>query len=196
MRYIIFPLLIILSFVSGPLTVAKAEPAAPFGLTWGASVEDLKSSGINLQRRVSDKSGVRFAATKLPKALSDLGETVLSFGSDNKLHKIEAIGEDVTNDPAGTRLKVRYTALARALTGKYGKGVARHEIQEPWIRPNDFLNGIYRGSSHHYTDFTGENVTVRLTIRASRRGVSNYVLIFQHKKFLSSSGPLLDSDAL
>ena len=196
MRILICPLVFILSVLPGPFTAAVADEAAPFGLTWGSAVEQLKASGINLQRRQSDGSGVRFSATSLPKALSDMGEAILSFGNNDKLHKIEAISEDVTNDPAGTRLKARYAALSRALTGKYGKGVARHEILEPWTRPNDFLTGIYRGSSHWHTDFTGANVTIRLEIRASRRGISNYVLTFQHKETPRGNAPLQDKDVL
>ena len=121
--------------------------------------------------------------------------TIFAIG---QLHKIEAIGEDVVNDPDGTRLKARYAALSRALTRKKisGKGVTRHEIREPWTRPNDFLTGIYRGSSHYYTNFTGENIAVRLEIRASRRGVSNYVLIYQHKRAPRGNELLPEKDFL
>ena len=109
---------------------------------------------------------------------------------------IEAIGEDVVNDPSGERLKLRYAALSRSLTSKYGPGVSRHEVQEPWTRRNDFLTGIYRGSSHHYTDFSGQNVSIRLAIRASRRGVSNYVLIFQHVMPKPGNGAVPEKDVL
>ena len=196
MRYLTFTLLLSLFVLSASYSSARAESPAPFGLTWGASVEDLKAADIRLQMRISDQSGMRFAATKLPRALSDLGETILSFGNDDRLHRIEAIGEDVVNDPSGERLKVRYAALSRSLTTKYGPGVARHEIQEPWTRRNDFLTGIYRGSSHHYTDFTGQNVKIRLAIRASRRGVSNYVLIFQHIMPKPGNGAIPEKDVL
>jgi hypothetical protein len=196
MRFLIYPLVVILSVPCGLISAALADEGAPFGLTWGVTAKKLEASGVKLQSRQSDDSGVRFATTSLPKALSDLGEAILSFGNNDRLHKVEAIGEDVTGDPAGTRLKARYAALSRALTAKYGKGVARHEILEPWTRPNDFLTGIYRGSSHQYTDFTGENVTVRLKIRASRRGISNYVLIFQHKKTPRGNERLPEKDVL
>jgi len=186
-----------LAVLAGPSGAAlAADDGAPFGLSWGVSAEQLEASGIKLQRRSPDESGGRFATTNLPKALSDLGEAILSFGNDNKLHKIEAISEDVIGDPDGTRLKARYAALTRALTSKYGQGVIRHEIVEPWTRPDDFLTGIYRGSSHYYTDFAGETVTVRLEIRATRRGISNYALIFQHKKTPRGNGLVPEKDVL
>ncbi|MDA1327091.1 MAG: hypothetical protein O3C34_20420 [Proteobacteria bacterium] len=196
MRFLIYPLVLILSVLSGPFAAALAEPEAPFGLTWGVSVEQVQASGVRLQLRLPDNSGVRFAAANLPKALSDLGEAILSFGNNNKLHKIEAISEDVVNDPEGLRLKARYAALSRALTSKYGQGVIHHEIVEPWTLPDDFLTGIYRGSSHYYTDFTGENVTVRLEIRASRRGISNYAVTFQHMKAPRGNGLQREKDVL
>lgn len=196
MRLSICPLILICTALTGPFAAALADDRAPFGLTWRASVEEVKATGTKLQRRLPDKSGVRFAATSLPKALSDLGVAILSFGNDDKLHRIEGISEDVINDPDGARLKVRYDALSRALTKKYGKGVTRHEIHEPWTRPNDFLTGIYRGNSYHYTDFTGVDVTVRLEIRASRRGISNYALIFQYKKSPGGNESLPEGDVL
>ena len=196
MRILIYPLIVILSVLLGPFAAAVADDKAPFGLSWGDSEGKVKASGVELQARSSEDSGVRFAATNLLKPLSDLGEAILSFGNNDQLHKIEAIGEDVVNDPDGTRLKTRYTALSRALTAKYGKGVARHEIAEPWTRPNDFLTGIYRGTSHHYTNFAGANVTVRLEIRATRRGVSNYALVYQYKKTPRGNGLLPDKDVL
>lgn len=182
MRRLICPLVVFFTALSGCLGAAHAGEEAPFGLEWRASVEDVRATGVRLQPRQSGASGVRYAAFDLPKALSDLGETILSFGNNNELHKIEAISEDVLNDPEGTRLKARYAALSRALTSKYGQGVVHHEIREPWTRPDDFLTGIYRGSSHYYTVFKAENVTIRLEIRASRRGISNYALVFQHSK--------------
>lgn len=182
--------------LSGGCAPAAAGEEAPFGLVWGASVEKLESLGIRLLPRHSDASGVRYAAKGLPKALSDLGETILSFGRNNKLHRIEAIGEDILNDPDGTRLKTRYEALSRALTSKYGPGVVRHEIVAPWTRPDDFVTGIYRGDSHYYTDFAADNVTVRLEIRATRRDVSNYALIFQYKEPSGRNQPLPDKDVL
>jgi hypothetical protein len=196
MRLSVIPVVLALFVLSGPFAGVSAEERAPFGLAWGASVEHLKAAGVVLQRRNSDQSGVRFAATSLPKALSDMGEAILSFGGNNRLHKIEAIGEDVTGDPDGRRMKARYAALSRALAGKYGQGVSRHEILEPWTRPNDFLTGIYRGGSHWYTDFTGKNVSIRLQIRATRRGISKYVLIFQHKEIRPGNERLPERDVL
>ena len=182
--------------LAGSSGAVQAETPAPFGLTWGASVAEVRAAGVVLQRRNSDQSGVRLAANKLPKPLSDLGETILSFGNNDQLQKIEAIGEDVSNDPSGTRLKARYAALARALASKYGNGKSRHEIRMPFDRQNDFLMGIHRGFSHWYTDYVGDNVTVRLEIRASRRGISNYVLTFEHKKTQQGNRSLQDKDAL
>lgn len=180
MRHSVVPLVVVLSVVLAPFTAAFADDGAPFGLSWGMSAGALEATGVPLQPRLSDESGVRYATTNLPKALSDMGEAILSFGNDNRLHKIEAISEDVVQDPTGARLKARYAELSRALTAKYGEGTVHHKISEPWTRPEDFLTGIYRGRSHYYTDFTGPNVTVRLEIRSSRRGISNYALIFQH----------------
>lgn len=196
MRLALYPLILLLAVVSGPFAAALADEKAPFGLFWGDSAELVKASGVQLRALPSDKSGERFAASNLPKALADLGAVILSFGNNNRLHKIEAVSEDFVNDPDGARLKARYRELSGALTAKYGRGVVRHEIPEPWTRPNDFLTGIYRGSSHYYTEFFGQNVTVRLEIRAIRSGISNYALIFQYKTTARGREQLREKDVL
>lgn len=196
MRIPLVALLFIAAAAFLPFRPALADSAAPFGLVWGMSVEKLEASGVRLQPRPRDASGERYATTSLPRPLDDLGETLLSFGTNDKLHRIEAVSKDVLNDPEGTRLKARYAELSRALASKYGKGDVHHEIVAPWTRPDDFLTGIYRGRSTYYTDFSAENVTVRLEIRASRRGISNYALTFQYREKPRGREPLPEKDIL
>ena len=182
MRLFALPLILVFYFLTAPFTVSLADESAPFGLTWGVSTAKLEASGVKLSQRPPDASGQRFAATNLPKALTDLQEVILSFGSDGRLHKVEAISNDFRHDLDGKRLKARYAALSRALAAKYGNGEVHHQISEPWTRPIDFLIGIHLGSSTYYTNFASKGVTVRLEIRASRRDVGRYALVFQYKE--------------
>ena len=182
MRFPVLSLVLLLALFTLPGTPVRADESAPFGLKWGISTEALKDSGVRLSPRPRDESGQRFAATQLPKALTDLKEVILSFGNDDKLHKVEAVSEDFRWDLDGTRVKARYNALSRALAAKYGKGETHHEINEPWTRPDNFLIGIHLGSSHYYTVFDSKTVKVRLEIRASRRDVGNYAIVFDYRE--------------
>ncbi len=174
----------------------RAEDSAPFGLTWGISAQKLKEAGVRLSARPQDESGLRYAATNLPKALADLKEVILSFGFDDRLHKVEAVSNDVRYDLDGTRLKARYESLSRALTAKYGKGEVHHRVNEPWTRPDDFLMGIHLGSSTYYTIFNARNVTVRLEIRASRRDVGSFVLTFRYREPVQDPNLSREKDVL
>lgn len=172
--------LIAVAWLSMPPVAAANEPA-PFGLTWGMSVDALRRSGVQLYERAPDESGRRFSVFRLPTMLDDLEEVVLSFGMNDKLHRIEAISNDFRYDADGTRLKARYRALGSALAAKYGSGKQTHDVNKPWDRPKDFLMGIQLGSSRWFSDFEGEQVAVHLEITARRSDVGKYILIYRHK---------------
>lgn len=160
---------------------ALADSTAPFGLTWGMTLQALESRGVGVRPLFSDGPDTRVAVRNLPKMLSDTDEAILSFGADNRLRRIEARSIDFRHDSDGARLKARYNALSRALTAKYGKGETHHDIAITWRKPTDFLMGLYRGASTYYSTFAGTEVAVRLEIRATRRFVGHYVLIFEYK---------------
>jgi hypothetical protein len=171
---------LVLSFltVSHPV---RAESSAPFGLTWGMNLEALEALGIESRPLFTEGPDSRVVVRKLPKMLGDMAEATLWFGPDDRLHRIESRGVDVRHDEDGSRLKARYNALSRALSQKYGKGETRHEIFAAWTKPSDFLMGIYRGDTKYYTLFTSKDVDVRLEIRATRRFVGHYLLVFDYK---------------
>jgi hypothetical protein len=196
MRFQTPSLVLLLVLLFFPVLPAHADESAPFGLKWGISVEELRNTGVRLYPRPRDESGERFAATNLPKALDDLKEVILSFGNDDKLHKVEAVSEDFRWDLDGTRVKARYNALSRALAAKYGKGETHHAINEPWTRPDNFLIGIHLGSSHYYTTFDSKTVKVRLEIRASRRDVGNYAIVFRYREPPPASDLSREKDVL
>jgi len=167
---------------------AAADESAPFGLTWGMSVEKLREAGVQLRPLQDDETGRRYSTHDLPKLLGDIDEVILSFGGNDRLYRIEAISRDYLHDLDGSRTRARYEALSRALAAKYGAGKETHDINKPWDSPEHFLMGINLGSSRYYTDFEGKNVAVRLTIKAKRRDIGTYVLIYRHKELAKRSG--------
>lgn len=167
---------------------AAADESAPFGLTWGMSVEKLREAGVQLRPLQADETGRRYSAHDLPKMLGDIEEVILSFGGNDRLYRIEAISQDYLHDDDGSRIKARYEALSRSLAAKYGAGKETHVINKPWDSPEHFLMGIKLGSSRYYTNFEGKNVAVRLAIKAKRRDTGTYVLVYRHKELAKRSG--------
>jgi hypothetical protein len=65
---------------------AHSEPDAPFGLTWGAGVEDVRKIGVELKEaQKNTEFGAAYAASKLPKVLGDQEATLLFFGFNDRL---------------------------------------------------------------------------------------------------------------
>ena len=184
-----FPNLLLIALLNVfVLSPAVAQDDAPFGLTWGMSVEQLREAGVRLRALQADETGTRYSTGDLPKMLADLDEVVLSFGRNNKLYRVEAVSRDFLHDIDGSRVKARYEALSRALAAKYGAGKVTHDINRPWDRAEHFLMGLYLGSSRYYTDFASPNVSVRLAIEAKRRDTGIYVLTYLNKELERRSG--------
>lgn len=184
-----FPKLLLIALLNAFVpTLAAADEEAPFGLSWGMPVEQLREAGVNLRALQADDTGARYSTSDLPKMLADLDEAILSFGRNNRLHRVEAVSRDFLHDTDGSRVKERYEALSRTLAAKYGAGKVTHDIDKPWDRPEHFLMGLNLGSSRYHTDFESRKIAVRLAIKAKRRDIGVYVLIYRNKDLERRSG--------
>lgn len=184
-----FPKILLITLLSiFTLSPAAAQEEAPFGLSWGMSVGQLREAGVQLRALQADETGARYSTGDLPKMLADLDEVILSFGRNDRLYRVEAVSRDFLHDIDGSRIKPRYDALSRALAAKYGAGKVTHDINKPWDRPEHFLMGLYLGSSRYHTGFEGRNVSVRLAIEAKRRDTGVYVLTYLNKELERRSG--------
>ncbi|MGE0063839.1 MAG: hypothetical protein AB7T86_17385 [Xanthobacteraceae bacterium] len=163
------------------LSTASAEDG-PFGLKWGSSVEEIRTSGVELKDFSSSEFGRSFVATKLNKALSDQDTTLLSFGYDNKLWRIVAVSRSYENDPYGNSVKSRYKELSDVLSSKYGKGKTSHHLgRSIYSEPQYFLAGIRGGDSNWFTNFDAGRVFIQLGLSASDSSTGRWRMIFEHK---------------
>jgi hypothetical protein len=159
-----------------------SKDAAPLGLTWAMSLAEAKTLGIDLKPQEGLAFGNSFVARKLPKALSDLGTVIVSFGYDDKLWRVVALSEDFSNDPYGTRVIARYDELTRILADKYGKGVSQqHNEPNQFMKGTDFLYNIKSGKSWQYTDFETSGLKVQLAIGATDTSTGYWRIIFTNK---------------
>ena len=179
--YIIFTL----AFVSSS---AHSEPDAPFGLTWGAGVEDARKIGVELKETGKNTEfGVAYTASKLPKVLSDQETTLLFFGFNDRLWRILAASKSVSNNPYGTTVKDRYQELVSILAEKYGKPSSFHKLGDSiYSQPEHFLAGIRGGNSSWFSNFNTSELDVQLGIRATDSSTANWVLIFENKALKKS----------
>lgn len=166
--------------------IVTASPAqilgeAPFGLKWGLSAAEVLALGVGLEDKSDGEYGTDYLASRLPKTLSDVEHVILQFGSNDRLWRIVAASREFPNDPYGTKLLSRYDELEQILAEKYGPGTLTHEIDKDlWKDPDEFLMGVLKGRSWHYTTYKSEPVAIELSVRATDADSGYYVIIYKH----------------
>lgn len=183
-RLIAFSLLAVMAFASplAPATAQMAPDQGPLGLTWSMPVDQVKALGAELKDLPITDYGVSFVATKLPRVLSDQEATIVSFGYNDKLWRIVAVGKAFSNDPAGTNLKLRYQELLAALAEKYGKPSTVHSLGDSiYQEPQYFLAGIHGGRTSWYSNFSTQNLTIQLNLSADDSSTGRWRIIYEEK---------------
>jgi hypothetical protein len=162
------------------LPADAVENSAPFGLAWGASLEELRVLGIDLQAMPSKEYGEGFVAQKLPKALSDQESALLFFGFDDKLWRVVAISRKFENDPQGAAVKARYQELLTSLTDKYGKPQSVHSLGDSiFSQPAYFISGIRDGRSFWYSNLANADVKVQIAIHGESNDIGRWTIYYE-----------------
>ncbi|MBX9759371.1 MAG: hypothetical protein K2Y29_11400 [Beijerinckiaceae bacterium] len=170
-------------FFSVIAPMAAMAQEAPFGLQWGATIEEVRATGVDLKEDNGKQFGLSFYATKIPKVLSDQEASYLSFGFNNKLWRVVAIGKIVDNEPFGHAVKQRYDELVEALAPKYGSPLRVHRLGESIYRePRYFVSGLRGGDSVWYSDFTNTSVFVQASIVGTSSSAARWRIIFEDTK--------------
>jgi hypothetical protein len=140
-------LYLLVSFFAVLPTSSFAGGEALFGLTFGASSEQVKMTvpAMALTQREGIFSYYRTA--DVPKGLSNVDFYQLIFAND-KLVKVYAASKDVTNDVYGNEGKKRFADLRSALIAKYGKPAT--ELQDTGMK-------LYKDAEEFYQclNYTG-----------------------------------------
>lgn len=176
----LFLLLVLQLLLPGRLVGSEAD--APFGLTWGATAEEIKALGVELKPSEAADFGASFIASKLPRSISGQEGTVLSFGHDNRLWRVAAISVPFANDPYGIAAKERYQELVAVLGEKYGKGHSVEQVAEGYFsEPKHFVYGISQGESQWFTNFENPDLFVQLGLYAPNLSDLRWRLIYENK---------------
>ena len=93
--------------------------AAPFGLEWGMSKEQVTAMGVELTPWRPNEGG--YQAKTLPQNLSDAEIYTLAFKQEFGLVKVIVVTRKITGDLYGSKGKERYSQLKTAMVNKYGK---------------------------------------------------------------------------
>jgi hypothetical protein len=176
-------LILVLQFLP-PRQLKAQEAEAPFGLRWGATVDEIKSLGIELQASPSASPyGDTYMASKLPKSIAGQEATLLCFGHNNKLWRVAAISTSFDNDPYGSSAKNRYSELYAVLREKYGNGHSTERIGGSiFSEPNEFVYGIFKNESQWFTNFENLAVFIQLGLFAPDMNSLRWRLIYENSQ--------------
>jgi hypothetical protein len=154
----------------------------PFGLTWGISAEQTRALGVQLIETPDKRFGTTYAATKLPKVISDVENVYLTFGYDDQLWRVAALSRTFDNDPSGNSVRARYNELVTVLGDKYGRGRQEHyQDTQMWKASTEFVMGVKLGRSHWYTNFETKDMRAQLSVVADNGSTSQWRLIMENK---------------
>lgn len=160
-----------------------AADRAPFGLTWGSTIQQIQAAGATLaENTVIRDFGRTYDAKGIDRVLFDMSDVLLSFGWRDKLIRIFALGRPVPNDPFGNRVVGRYQELIGILADRYGTPRQMdHRDTEMYKAPNEYVASLKQGRAWRYASFQTGVVEVELSIRASDFDTARYALLFEHK---------------
>lgn len=182
--------------------------AAPLGLYWGASKEDLEKLGFKLQS-AERKDYKNVYQVLNPEQKNDTFRQITAiFGMQNKLWCIYAQGQLLNDDAKASQVLELYHKYYNALAAKYGnaqehfspytyeekliKGEGEKKIVETVTRQNplggdNFLKELQEGKAVLYATFQNDKIGVTLGVSVDGDGKS-YISI-DYKDF-----SLLDSE--
>ena len=179
-----------------PIDTTTKYGEAPFGLSWGATYNQTKALGVDMERVERKDSVNDFIVTKLPKPITDFRQVIVSFGENNSLWRLTAYGR-LLNASASKALHL-YRKYYGLLERKYGNakefftpkittvekkvkdeyGVDKVEIEkisEP-IGGADFLAELKSGQAVLYATFEDQDVGAALAVNVDGDGKS-YIII-------------------
>ena len=149
--------------------------AAPFGLEWGLSKEQVTAMGVKLTPHKSAKD--TYTAKTLPKNLSDGEAYYLIFKQGFGLVAIGVVTNNITRDPLGSKGIERYSQLKTAIVNKYGKPDDEFERA---LR-NQFYECLKHEGCGSWASFwaSGTDGVIALELRGLTRGIGYIELKYE-----------------
>ncbi len=182
----------------------KEYGSAPLGLVWGASMSDIEKMGVRLIPQPMKDYTNSFMAEKLPNPLKDFSTVYLVFGDANKLYRVLAHSDMISNDtPQASKTLELYNQYYKLLDKKYGNAQQNYSLttqnldlnfspnasaaaQSPESNPN-LLNDLLNGSAVLYATFGGENVGVALAVNVDGNNQTYIEIDYRNLKILNEN---------
>ncbi|MBQ7660347.1 MAG: hypothetical protein IJS26_06415 [Alphaproteobacteria bacterium] len=181
-----------------------ARQAAPFGLKWLASKDEILYLNVRLTPKQIKDSPNSYIATNLPKPVALFKEVLLSFGDENALWRIAAYGNPIDDDSRASKGVEQYQKFYELLSEKYGNaqqfftpaavnvdevitqedGVKSKKIKQTFVQIGDegFKQKLMSGESSLFATFNNQTVGVTLALLADGNGQTFIIINYQNLK--------------
>lgn len=152
---------------------------AAFGLRWFDSKAEIESLGVELRQPVSTPFGDSYSTAYLPRNVPDMHYAVLSFGYNDQLIHITAVGGDFENDNEARQAIARYKELREVLQKKYGEGESDSHFEKVFSGSLTAL-GFQQKKNWMYTVFKQSHMRIELSVISEGVGKMRWRLIFEN----------------
>lgn len=152
---------------------------AAFGLRWFDSKAEVESLGVELRQPVSTPFGDSYSTSYLPRNVPDMNYAVLSFGYNDQLIHITAVGGDFESDQTARQVMTRYKELKDVLSKKYGEGKSESHIEKVFSDSLTAL-GFANKKNWMYTVFKQPHMRIELSIISIGGSRMRWRLIFEN----------------
>ena len=171
------------------LILIAAAQAGPFGFQYGMTIEDIKKSGIKLEK--SKTVPAEYKATNLPKEYKDWNSTVL-VGITKKYGLVQIqVNKQIENDgKKNSTSKHFYDRYKEALLTKYGKPNSTNQIN---AKKNSYSS---RWNTWTFEDREDKLETIRLTLKTNTSLKKPWDLVTLTYEFTDNEEFWLESRAL
>lgn len=175
---------------------------APFGLVWGLNMNETRQLGVKLIP-IEMKDYVNcFNIEDQPLKLDDFRRVSVVFGEDNRLWRVIAYSDFITNDtPEASKGLKLYQKYYELLAKKYGNAHQSYTAQvsnvdaafpsggedvSPANNPN-LLKNLQNGSAELFATFEGGDVGAALSLNVDGSGNSYIVIDYKNLKILKEN---------
>jgi len=152
---------------------------AAFGLRWFDSKSEIESLGVELRQPVSTPFGDSYSTAYLPRNVPDMNYAVLSFGYNDQLIHITAVGGDFENDNEARQVMQRYKELQDVLEKKYGAGESDSHFEKVFTGSLTAL-GFQQKKNWMYTVFKKPHMRIELSVISEGGARMRWRLIFEN----------------
>jgi hypothetical protein len=152
---------------------------AAFGLRWFDSKSEIESLGVELRQPVATPFGDSYSTAYLPRNVPDMNYAVLSFGYNDQLIHITAVGGDFENDIEARQGIARYKELRDVLEKKYGPGETASNFEKVFSGSLTAL-GFQQKKNWMYTVFKKPHMRIELSVICEGAARTRWRLIFEN----------------